>query len=721
MGYEVWDSEKKVFNKYTSYKDLELTDIDMWEHVDGDGLVYLTAKIYFRGDGNSKQSNKIIGYTNKEIWLNDYKYQSYISFHIFFDERDNFLTIEDNDVNYAFAADMGGGDDTFDARGSLEVSHVEVDLGDGNDTAYIYGATKAGCPSVVYGGSGNDVINCLRGGEAKIFGGNGNDLISYQTSGGDPGGITQVWGEAGSNTFFVQQMQGSSFGLDARGANERGFWITSIYTYQDFMGFLDIPILPFVMRTGVKSLEYLSSLQVKAATKYVDLGFDTYVQIMDFDPKKDSFILRVDAQNGIGRGTKAETSLVGHQYLHYMTAGNHTIAKIELDSSVLDEIVSIASSHGQDLHVLGSSYQEDAILKSIVASSYYIERRSDGIYLWDSNMRDDQAIKLDGNDVFSRFPDIKRSIEHIHSDMYVGDEYIFSGQSGLVQGGAQGTSGHTIAVGSQDADLIYATRSVEWAGDHPASDHAANPLATSDVFAYGGDDLIFGSNGRDYIYAGAGNDTVYGGACDDLIYGDEGNDTIHGGDGNDTINCGYGRDEVVYGDAGDDTIYAHGGGSDTISGGDGNDTIYLSEGFYLDKNTIVHGDGGDDEIHGSSQYDRLSGDGGNDTLYGNGGNDRLYGGEGNDKLYGGSGADTFVFDKGFGHDTIFDFSQSEDRIDLSQVAELDSWSELVNHLGYDTDVEGLGYCAVITDGSGNEIDIALAAGQHLAASDFIFA
>ena len=42
------------------------------------------------------------------------------------------------------------------------------------------------------------------------------------------------------------------------------------------------------------------------------------------------------------------------------------------------------------------------------------------------------------------------------------------------------------------------------------------------------------------------------------------------------------------------------------------------------------------------------------SLYGNAGNDTLDGGAGNDLLNGGAGNDTYIFDRGYGQDTVYD-------------------------------------------------------------------
>ena len=60
--------------------------------------------------------------------------------------------------------------------------------------------------------------------------------------------------------------------------------------------------------------------------------------------------------------------------------------------------------------------------------------------------------------------------------------------------------------------------------------------------------------------------------------------------------------------------------------------------------------------------DTLIGGMGNDDLYGGAGNDTLIGGAGNDYLVGGDGSDTYVFNQGFGQDTVYDYGSGDKNV-----------------------------------------------------------
>ena len=122
----------------------------------------------------------------------------------------------------------------------------------------------------------------------------------------------------------------------------------------------------------------------------------------------------------------------------------------------------------------------------------------------------------------------------------------------------------------------------------------------------------------------------------------------------------------------------------------------------------VRGGGGDDSLTGSNGDDTLEGRGGNDYLDGRRGNDNLRGGDGNDTLRGGgsvirddrnddklrgeAGNDTFVIGYGDGFNTIEDFTNGEDRIDLSD-------------LGFSSHADVLAVTSLTREGFGTWIDL----------------
>jgi Tol biopolymer transport system component len=96
-----------------------------------------------------------------------------------------------------------------------------------------------------------------------------------------------------------------------------------------------------------------------------------------------------------------------------------------------------------------------------------------------------------------------------------------------------------------------------------------------------------------------------------------------------------------------------------INGTPGNDNLTGTSG-----NDIINGSEGDDVLTGLRANDVLNGGDGNDILSGGKGFDTLNGGLGNDNLVGGAGNDVFVLGAGLGVDTISDFTNSQDIIQL---------------------------------------------------------
>ncbi|WP_065431575.1 calcium-binding protein [Vibrio scophthalmi] len=116
--------------------------------------------------------------------------------------------------------------------------------------------------------------------------------------------------------------------------------------------------------------------------------------------------------------------------------------------------------------------------------------------------------------------------------------------------------------------------------------------------------------------------------------------------------------DIAHAGGGDDIVFGE-GGSDAIFGGSGDDVIYGGAGL-----DVLRGGTGDDFIDGGS------------------GNDILIGGLGNDILMGGDDVDIFKFiDQGNGIrdgeiDTIKDFTAGEDKLDLSELLDLESGNSM---------------------------------------------
>ena len=214
------------------------------------------------------------------------------------------------------------------------------------------------------------------------------------------------------------------------------------------------------------------------------------------------------------------------------------------------------------------------------------------------------------------------------------------------------------------------------------------------ILHHEGDTEVTVGEGSDLVWLGEGNDTIDGLGGRDWIFGEEGEDSIAGGDGRDVIFGGEGNDSIAGGDDADDVW--GGEGNDTIDGGEGNDWL--------------EGDGGDDEISGGMGHDIIFGGKGDDVIDGGQGDDSINGGAGADSLTGGTGGDFFVFAAGHGADTIADFVDGADLIDLRALG--------ITHFGALT-ITVDGTDAVIDTGEGT-IKLEGVATTDLDASNFLF-
>ncbi len=208
-------------------------------------------------------------------------------------------------------------------------------------------------------------------------------------------------------------------------------------------------------------------------------------------------------------------------------------------------------------------------------------------------------------------------------------------------------------------------------------------------------------SGIKFVDGGAGNDEIIGTFTADTLQGGAGNDVLKGGDGDDLLVGGAGAD-LIAGEGGTDTIsYAFTATGVTITLGSGG-----AEG-----SAGIGGDGAGDKIAG---VENVIGSTGNDKLTGNTDANVFIGGKGNDILDGGAGADLFVFAIGDGKDTINNFEDNIDRIDVRTIAGIEDFGSLAGKIAQ------VGANTVITFDANNTTTLANFDKSKLEAADFRF-
>ena len=267
----------------------------------------------------------------------------------------------------------------------------------------------------------------------------------------------------------------------------------------------------------------------------------------------------------------------------------------------------------------------------------------------------------------------------------------------------------TIDLGSGD--------DVAWGGE--GADTIEGRDGDDRISGENGNDILRGGDGTDELRGGNQEDVIEGGNGDDMLYGDAGFDLLRGGQGNDQM-WGGNQADNLFGDAGQDQMHG-GNGFDRLFGGNDNDDLFGDAGT-----DSLFGQNGDDDLNGGTDEDRLFGGDGNDTLQGgadddflsgDAGFDTINGGSGNDTLQGAFNADTFVFEDGFGADTITDFEATNDfeRIDFSLVSAIMDFADLVaNHMS------SIGLDVFIDAGAGNTVTLSNVDINDLDSFDFIF-
>lgn len=220
-------------------------------------------------------------------------------------------------------------------------------------------------------------------------------------------------------------------------------------------------------------------------------------------------------------------------------------------------------------------------------------------------------------------------------------------------------------------------------------------------------DTLIGNNESNTFGAWHGNDRVYGLGGDDWIRCGLGNDYFNGGTGSDTASFQSTESVGIHVDLRITTNQNTNEGIDRF--------ISIENVFGSQKNDVIIGNHLANTLSGDIGSDRINGDGGDDLIYGGSGNDRLNGDNGDDQLWGGAHRDVFVWQiLNWGTDTIQDFVQGQDRIDIEA---LTSRSGLTFANLTIAAIDGYTHVALASE---PDNQIKLAGVYALTASDFIF-
>ena len=300
---------------------------------------------------------------------------------------------------------------------------------------------------------------------------------------------------------------------------------------------------------------------------------------------------------------------------------------------------------------------------------------------------------LTGNLVIARDVVIENAIAGRGNDVVIGNEAVnrLEGRAGddVLEGGAgadtlDGGPGNDTAAFT-DSDTGVTVRLITGAGQrgHAEGDtlvNIENLIGSSHNDAFGGDtgnNILNGGPGNDGLWGSGGDDTLIGGPGADRFYGGGGQDTADYTDSPTGVTVRLHSLSAAGGDAEGDTFeslvdvsYMDAAGAaqteslpdvENLTGSAYNDVLAGDR-----RDNVLEGGAGDDTLYGGpgGGDDLQVGHEGDDRLFGGQGNDRLEGGPGDDRLAGGPGADVFVFAPGHGADTITDYTDTEDKIDL---------------------------------------------------------
>lgn len=574
-----------------------------------------------------------------------------------------------------------------------------IDLVDGLQEVLGTGATSFAAGDIILGGDGNDLIQG-RGGDDIIDGDKWlNVRISVRENIGPNGGTGAEIATADSMTELVARMFNRTFNpgqlqivREILTANGTGDVDTAVFAgplanYTVVFGDGVITVTDNVGGDGTDTLYNIEKLQFADQVLINNTAAIGQPAISDTTPTEGSLLTATPGTIVDPNGTT--TSVFAYQW-QALVAGvwtnivGATAANFIPTMAQVNQQVRVVATFTDDL----GSVESIASEATSIVGDLFVGTNSANAFAGTEGS--DNASGLGGADTLNGN----------------GGDDLLNGGAGNdnVAGGAGndtllGEAGNDTLNGGPGAD----TMSGGLGNDIYVVDDA---LDTVTELAAQGTDLVqttlnsytLGDNVEQVTFNGLGDFAGTGNSLNNRIQSNGGNDTLNGGAGVDTMVGGAGDDTYMVDNAADVITEALNGGTDTeLSSvtdtlaanvenltlmtaaninGTGNGLANTITGN--DGNNALNGGGGDDALLGGLGADTLSGGAGIDTmnggdgddaLTGDAGNDIYIGGIGNDTLIGGAGNDTFVFETGFGNDTIVTFDANpaggQDLLDIS--------------------------------------------------------
>ena len=538
--------------------------------------------------------------------------------------------------------------------------NYRIDSKDGDDTIITHNGNDT-----ILAGNGNDAIDS-GGGNDYIDGGSGNDDI-YAGDGDDTliggSGNDTLQGGMGNDTYVFGRGFGNDVILNFNPNNET-----------DTIKFID----------GISQDELnFKSIDGNLVISFKDKSIKDTITISNFFKDKNYMITNIEFDKSY-----MSLSDIMNKVILSTDDNSNNINVIDDNSYVIDgkggdDI--ITASSGNDTIIGGSG--NDTLTGGLGSDTYKFDDNfgNDTIINYNPTLKDIDTIEFTSKNItkeslnFSKDKNDLLIVKDELNSIRVKDYFLLNYNKEPVNAINTIKFANKTTLSIKDIDKLLISNSSD-KNDEISTISSKNFT----INAKGGDDVITTNGGDDYIDGGNGNDIISSGSGDDILIGGKGNDTyiFERGFGNDTI-INYNPDLYT------DTVEFKGINKDELTFKQIDSNLVISfkdatiKDFYkLDykqrpvnaislikfNNEILNlkdindlalksisNDGDKISVVTSDDY-IVNGGNGNDTITTNSGNDIINGGRGNDILNGGKGNDTYVFERGFGNDTIINYN-----------------------------------------------------------------